>query len=388
MILTSRRSKSAWAALLTATALLSGVIALPSLAAGSGAPRARVSTRDLSQLAMTSPQVGYGLLSTPRGDLCQASVARTTNRGATFGHPVRLRAQNCAVGAVTADGLGDAFVYAGGGLFATHDNGAAWSKVPGAGNVVQVAALGGSVWDVRTKCAFKFSFPEPNCPLEVSMSSDGGKTWYLDPAQPSGATGSPSRIFGTYLVRVNGDLAYVISHPATYSHTIPMWVTDNAGRSWHLRYLHCGSVGPLYVYASAAPSGALWVMCAGQPSAGSQEKSISVSYNHGNTWSPLKSCPPGLCNGYLNGLDAVSGQVAYASANRSAVLVTHNAGKNWKTVGLIGNVTGARGPDQVYFFNARQGFIAGSANPGSSPVAIWETDNGGRSWSVRYPAIG
>jgi hypothetical protein len=347
----------------------------------------------LQQLAMRTPTHGYGLFTSWGGKYCQDVVGDTSNGGATFSSFVLVQRWTCngtfPEDSLALDGLGDVFVY-GHGFFASYDDGATWVAVPHTGHVLQVVAIGQSVWIVEALCG---PHATQTCPLRVATSWDGGRNWTIPPVQPTGAVGFASTqapVQGeTWLVR-QGATAYVLSHGSEKyesTTTSPYWVTTNGGAAWQRRVLTCAAgVGSLVM--SAAPDGTLFAVCGSGVSAGSEDKSTSVSFDEGRTWRVVTSCltdarAAKLCVGYLGSVDAVSRSDGYVTGWRSPLHVTHNAGASWTDPGQVGNPNGS--PAQVYFFNSSDGFALGELNTEASPVAIWWTHDGGKRWTMRLP---
>jgi hypothetical protein len=378
--------------------VLLAAVAMPTHA-GAVAHRsfATLSPRSLVSVVMTSPTRGFGLLETISGRpaTCRAWVASTDDGGARFHGRVAVGTWACGndvvepFDALATDGVGDEFVF-GNGLYVSHDAGATWTSVRQPGRVVQVRAIGRSVWLLEALCAAHQTL---NCTLRVVTSDDGGRTFHLAEAQPFGALVGRLQSAGTgsSLLRVNDQLAYVVSQPRRFgARTVPIWVTDNAGASWHERFGHC-AVGIFeYPIAAAAPNGALFLLCAGEGGAGSQLKSASVSYDQAGRWQVHPSCQVtggDLCGGYAGPVDAESGSTIFEYSGRGGVLLSHDAGRTWASMGTVGNVSGALGPVLVHFFNASDGIVAGCSNTGSAPVTFWSTSDGGRQWRARTTSI-
>ena len=239
------------------------------------------------------------------------------------------------------------------------------------------------------------------CPLQLLESADGGRSWTPAPAQPpaSGArigVGEPAA-GQTWLVRTGASAGYVLGAPGLNPRGRPdkasLWHTANGGRSWSKRSLRC-QIDAMSVVVSAAPDGTLMAVCAGQPAAGSQAKSVARSTDGGRTWTVHVPCPANApaCSGapldfaYLGGIDAVTGAVAFLSGGRSSLMVTYDGGTRWRIVRpLIGDTSAWSGP--VTFFNRSDGvLIAESGNTNEMP-AIYHTTDGGMHWSKVMPTI-
>jgi photosystem II stability/assembly factor-like uncharacterized protein len=137
-------------------------------------------------------------------------------------------------------------------------------------------------------------------------------------------------------------------------------------------------------------------ICAAQPSAGVQLKSVSVSADGGQTWTVHNPCPGSISAqcmntnqlnfGYLGQVDFTSATSAYVVGDRSPLLVTHDSGSSWQAEQEIGDVTGP--PAQVIFFDTAHGIVLGRGNTAASnPIVIWHTNNSGASWTKQTPKV-
>jgi len=114
---------------------------------------------------------------------------------------------------------------------------------------------------------------------------------------------------------------------------------------------------------SAAPDGALFAACAGQPGAGEQGKTVERSLNGGRTWTRGESRGIGHCGGdlgagYLGEIAALDARTVYLVGERSSLLVTHDGGAMWGMVKAVTAGTDA-GTSQVLFFDRRDGLVLG-----------------------------
>jgi photosystem II stability/assembly factor-like uncharacterized protein len=362
----------------------------------------------LWRISFVSPRHGYGLFTQQGAVTCTDLVAETTDGGAHFASPVRVTSYGCShsqpVSALTFDDQGDGFLY-GPLLYVTHDGGRSWAREPQPGSVIAVSAVGPSIWMVETVCAANPSGGgAQRCALRLLESADGGRDWTQSRRAPAGATTNRetpavSAQGQNWLVRVGATAAYLLSEPTatrgpgTPPATAPLWYTGDGGASWTARHIVCREGGALSVVLSAAPDGALVAVCAAQPSAGYQPKSMSVSTDGGRTWSlqgPCRaqwSCTESpLDNGYLDEVVALSADTAFVIGPRSPILVTRDGGASWQARENIGDADGAL-PGEVVFFDSDHGVVLGSANTAAAPVTIWRTSDGGRNWSAVLPSV-
>ncbi len=355
---------------------------------GGGVPR-------LEALAFLSPTTGYGGFTGGVYD-CTVRVTKTTDGGARYTSPVQVG--SCTLigraGTLTFDASGDGFTYSENSpvLYESHDGGANWSSELEAGDVLSLEVVGSSVWLLVADCApTQGSITgTTTCPLTVRESTDGGRTWHTSPAQPQPVPPPSHRIRQeASMARLDRSTAYVLGTPDTNGHgkpaTVPLWFTDDAGRSWTLRHVECG-MDATTARISAAPTGTLFAACAGQPGLGLQPKSVVVSTNEGISWSHPGKCTTrrggctsaGVTGGYLSEIDAVSSTAAYFTGNRSGLYETTDGGATWKRA--IGPTDGVGGPAAVAFTNADDGMaLAGTL--------LWHTSDRGATWTQVTPVL-
>lgn len=181
-------------------------------------------------------------------------------------------------------------------------------------------------------------------------------------------------------------LASATPSPGGKAGTVTLRTTRNAGRSWARHHVPCALDAPTVALA-VAQGGRLFVACAGQPGAGSQQKTLASSANGGRSWTVRSPCPfscPPLTFGYLGEIAATSSGKVFLTGPRSSLLVTGDRGRSWHLVRpLIGDQGG--GTTQVTFFGAR-GIVAGFDR--RERPAIWHTSDGGTHWQVAHPVLG
>jgi hypothetical protein len=296
---------------------------------------------------------------------------------------------------LSLDGHGDGFLY-GPWLYVSHDDAKVWTRSPQPGSVLDVDAIGLSVWMVESICTHIDTVSLLRCPVRLIESADGGRTWEPSPAVPphlvtglrNGANGQ------TYLVRTSRSAAYLMLAPASMrydaSSVIPLWFTSNGGISWSNRQVPCGALSAVL---SAAPNGTLMAVCASGPGAGMQLKSVLESTNGGRNWevkhcclpSDMSSCPESdIDSGYLGTIDLVTNREAFLVGDRSSLLVTHDGGIRWQAVQpFIGSSAG--GTVKVIFFDISHGLVLGENDSNNEDSTLWSTVDGGKHWTAELP---
>ncbi len=361
----------------------------------------------LAAIAFFDPTHGYGVFSSQGPSSCRDQVGYTDDGGATFaplGSPDSWPCTDSApVSSLAFDDHGDGFLY-GPDLYVTHDDGTTWSMSAQPGAVLSIEALGTSVWMVESDCSHASG--SSACPLQLLESTDGGRTWTAAPLPPDatttvGAT-EESALGQTWLVRVSQTSAYVVSSPVPdqsgQPDTAPLWFTADGGASWSSRPASCG-IEALSAVLSVAPDGTLFVVCASQPSAGSQPKSTVRSTDGGLTWTVQSACPSvpsssmTSCGenppsgGYLGAIDAVSADQVFLVGGRSSLLASHDGGVTWQTVQpLIGDTSD--GTREVIFFTSSDGLVLGYNGNDDDRATLWNTTDGGTSWTSLVPKLG
>jgi hypothetical protein len=365
------------------------------LSAG-GAFSASAPAPELEAVAFSSPTAGHGLFEQESPTTCTDSVGATSDGGARFTALARVTSWRCAnsapAGWLTFDDAGDGFLY-GPKLFTSHDGGVNWAPSAQPGAVVAVVAVGRSVWMLEQVCTA--GTHSANCPLRLLESGDGGRHFAPAPRQPPLTLSrtfvvDPGSAQGqSWLVRVNARAAYVLAPPSAGG-SAPLLYTSDGGDSWTGRTSPCPA--GLSTVLSVAPGGALFAVCAGEPSAGAQSKSSAVSTDGGRSWTAHAPCPnlnicaTALSQGYLGEVAATSASTAFVVGDRSPLLLTRDGGGAWRALPDVGDVNGE--PAQVAFFGRSDGLVLGRANTSTAAVTIWHTADGGRDWSAVVPSSG
>ena len=359
----------------------------PSAAATTAQPTK--STLSLESFAFSNATNGFVVFTRESlsGTTCTDLVGKTTDSGTVIAALVKVVTWNCATGEFTSllanDGEGDVFLY-GPGLYVSHDNGISWSISPQSGTVLNVEALGESVWMVLSACTHTESVAHSPCSVQLRESSNGGRTWKPSAASPPGFNGGVSSGASgrTYLVRLSRSRAYLMLAPPftsdNHSKSVPLWYTSSAGATWSSRAVPC-HLRTWSAVLSVAPNGTLMAVCASEPSVGEQLKSVLESVNGGRTW--VLKTDSSIDIGYLGAIDLLSGRHAFLVGGRSSLMVTHDGGEQWHAVTpLIGSSAG--GTFQVQFFNDEHGLVLGNNDNDNEKLTLWRTSDGGAHWTT------
>jgi photosystem II stability/assembly factor-like uncharacterized protein len=204
------------------------------------------------------------------------------------------------------------------------------------------------------------------------------------------------------MTRLSSTSAYVLANPSytadSFGDTADLWFTRDSGTTWSESVVPCG-MHAMTDQLSVAPDGTIFVVCASEPSAGSQLKSMARSINGGKTWQLESDCvtpstnPQATCAnsafafGYLGSIDATSDNTVFLVGGRSSLLVTHDAGAQWNVVmPQIGGTDD--GTTRVIFFNASAGLVFGNDSNNDDGSTIWQTVDGGVRWYSVLPQVG
>ena len=307
---------------------------------------------------------------------------------------------NMPVDEVVGDGLGDVFAY-GPGLFVSHDAGKTFTSVAQPGAVLAVSAVGSSVWMLEAVCPAGAgqSVTAVPCPLELFTSSDGGKTFAKDSHLPAAVVAAGTFLHGSglgnnWLQRTDANAAYIFVPPfraapagVGASNAEVVYRSNDGGASWMQSSIG-GCANAFYAQGSVSPQGQVMVVCADQPSAGYQPKSVFVSPDGGAHWQARFSCPQlgassscasaPLNNGYLGLAEYVSPTTAFVGGGRSSLLVSNDAGASWQPVpGVAAN----GGDTYTGAFFGQLGYVFGDQGSVAQGY-IWTTTDSGVTWST------
>ncbi|MDE3096919.1 MAG: hypothetical protein KGK07_13105 [Chloroflexota bacterium] len=131
-----------------------------------------------------------------------------------------------------------------------------------------------------------------------------------------------------------------------------------------------------------------WMLCPGQPSAGSQAKELFHTTDGGTTWTPFSYVHWGTdptpspfelpVGGYASDLFFLDAQHGWMSEERSGVLATGDGAQSWHRLSF--DATGDPRADGVVFTSITRGF----AFIASGTALVGATADGGATWTTVY----
>jgi photosystem II stability/assembly factor-like uncharacterized protein len=256
----------------------------------------------------------------------------------------------------------------------TADGGKTWSIRWRGVAVVQVGTVPGTreAWAIiqpRRACS--------PCAVLLMRTKDRGRTWTRVGTSPS----TPS--FPTSLV------GFAMRSRATNAG--PLIQTSDGGRTWRRVGTPCRKGWGGFAWSAAisfVSRSRGWLICNGQPGAGSQAKALYVTRNGGRTWKrllnahfePVRVRLGGLqSSGYVQGIAFERTGHGFLWSTRGETLRTSDGGRHWRPVS-------ATSPEEReaysgWLVNDRVGFLLLQNND----RADWEllrTENGGRTWRL------
>jgi photosystem II stability/assembly factor-like uncharacterized protein len=263
----------------------------------------------------------------------------------------------------------DGWAY-GNSLWATYNGAGSWKQISLGGPVFsldssahEAYAIVGSCSPNGTKCM------EPV--LKLERSAVGSHSWQTVP----GISG-----YGTSaMIAVNDENAWV-SFPPKDRGPARLWTTSDGGATWHSLPDSCYQPAQATDLAGLASAGGsvVFELCAGNPGAGQEGKSLRMSTNGGSTSHLVSHLPLG---GLVEGITAAGNQQVYVTAvsGASDVFSSTNGGKTWAA--RIFDDGGAGLSD--FRFTTPSFGAAIEGQPITGPIdKLLITNNGGATWSV------
>lgn len=241
----------------------------------------------------------------------------------------------------------------GGALWATHDGGASWRRVPLAHPVTALAASGGVVWAVVVDCASGTS----GCgSYAVDRSPVGSDHWNRAslPGLPSDSAPAPS-------VGLQGDAIYLL---VNHGSTEELDVSVDGGTHWQERPGPCSADLGGTLTASA---GALWAVCpTGMLAA------LHRSLDGGRSWSVVRA--PGALENSAT-LGAYGPQVAAVSS--AGGLSATSDGAHWTLAVRL-----PAGRLHITYVGFTDKDVGYAIDAGATIGQLLRTDDAGAHWTV------
>jgi photosystem II stability/assembly factor-like uncharacterized protein len=283
-------------------------------------------------------------------------------------------------------------------LWVTADGGRTWARARIGPVVSDVSAIGNDVWAVVGTCPITSSPVAGACAASVEVSHDAGTTWHATAADPPVAEepGLSVADQDLELARITLTRAYVLSFgpaPTGVGSALGgLGYTADGGRTWAFRPDPCPAGFNFGQEVAASGTEDLWMVCASQPSAGSQAKALYRSSNGGQQWTLTAAANAPVLSGNVSlpvgGDLPVSGYVspdslghenlavltptrAWLFPDRSGVFTTTDGGHTWSAVsglsraGLIGGGSG-----NVVFVDGDHGWVC------EVGAGLWRTTDG------------
>jgi photosystem II stability/assembly factor-like uncharacterized protein len=283
-------------------------------------------------------------------------------------------------------------------LWVTSDGGHTWVQAPVGPVVSDVSAIGADVWAVVGTRPIS-SLPLADAyPVTVDVSMDNGLTWTPTTASPpvSEEPGISIADQDLELARITPARAYVLSFaPGRTPSGITVGqlaYTADGGQSWQQRPDPCPRYFDIGQEIAASGTDDLWMVCASQPTSGSQAKALYRSSDGGRHWTltaaanaPVLSGNVSLpaagglpVGGYVSpdslgheNLAVLTPDAAWLFPDRFGVFETTDGGHAWSPVsglaraGLVGGGSG-----NIVFVDARHGWVC------EVGAGVWRTTDG------------
>ena len=294
--------------------------------------------------------------------------ARAAAPGASFASPAS-RYPGSVSQVVFADAT-DGWVY-GNSLWATYDGAHTWQRVNLRGPVFSLATSTEVAYALVGNCSPNGSDCQ-SPQLRLERSNVGSGSWQIVP----GISG-----YGTSaIIAANGENAWVSVSPRDHGAAL-LWTTADGGASWHSLPDSCYQPARATDLAGLASPGGrvVFELCAGNPGAGQEGKSLRISTDGGSTSHLVSQLPLG---GLAQGIVAVGGANVYvtAASGASDVYTSTNAGRTWAA--RVFDDGGAGLTDIAFPTTSFGAAIEGQPALGPTGDRLLVTDNGGATWAA------
>ena len=361
-----------------ATVLLGGTVVLGMASAAGSATAAPVPANfEPGSVSFPSTTTGFLLGTSPCAHgPCTAlltsvdagkSWTRITAPHVPYASPSSSSSQ--AVSQVVFANASEGWLY-GPSLWVTHNGASSWAREKPGGPVFSLAASDGVVYAVVGSCYPNSS----NCQrpaLQLERTAVGSDNWQVVP----GISGYGA----SAMLTVNGNDAWVALTPRNFG-AERLWTTSDSGATWRSLPDTCYQPAEATDLAGLASPGGdvVFELCAGNPGAGQEGKSLRVSSDGGTTSRLLSHLPLG---GLASGIAVTGSRNVFvtAASGASDVYTSDNGGKTWSTRTF--NDGGAGLNDFRFTTPSFGAAIEGQPQDGPSADRLLLTTNGGATWS-------
>ncbi|HWE64746.1 MAG TPA: YCF48-related protein [Chloroflexota bacterium] len=322
------------------------------------------------------------------GESCAVAIRKTTDGGRTW-HPVVAPVVSPAwhfiaaptvspadQGNVDARGSAGYLRFAttrigwlyGPGLFVTDDGGSSWTRQRSPWATVALAPVGASVWALQEQCA---SPPSQHCSFRLIVSTDTGHTWHIPAVQPR--LSGPQQM---QLVRTDAGHAWILTFGGSHA---TLLATVDGGKHWQARGYPCGPVGSFIDRLAAHDDTHLWLLCGGQPAAGTEFKYLYRSNDGGAHWRRVaKARVPSTATlplgGYLADLAVTGAARGWLALVRGTLYTTGNGGSTWQPAISFSQANpGVGGLGPLVFVDPAHGWLGAQDR-------VFRTTDGGTQW--------
>ena len=262
-------------------------------------------------------------------------------------------------------------------LLRTTDGGATWTDVYDAVYTIDQPAFvsASDGWVVGVDCADR-PVGENACAVKVLNSSDGGENWKVV-ALGQYAAPTPMTVALSRPTEKDGWLAL------STLKTSALLVTHDGAQSWKTLKSPIPGGWPATLNLDFVDPWHGWLLAGGQPSAGSQEKSLFSTSDGGLTWtevgvgaagtvSSISVNGKGITSGYVaaDGLELLTPGIGWLSLGRFGLLRTDDGGANWTPVPI---------PNQADGFIAYR-FANFQVGWALTPRSLSASTDGGANW--------
>jgi photosystem II stability/assembly factor-like uncharacterized protein len=249
-------------------------------------------------------------------------------------------------------------------LYVTTNGGRHWRRADVSGEVTAVQVVGGSAFALASDCT-----QADECSTgHLEQAADGSASFHDVPGIPEFDVRRAS--FAT-----SRDAVVLVTPPTSSASAFRVWVEHDG--AWQSHAAPCAGE-PVTASAAAIDGNRLAMACGIGAGAGNQTKTVYESSDRGATWTRRANL--GFTGGYVAGLAAATADTWVMSETRGGMLVSHDAGRTWRPVRILGRAE-VEGWIDVRFSDSQHGAAAPSTLNGDL-VAV--TADGGDTWRVTH----